>query len=452
MTDHDLEQRLRAWYRAEIDERETAPFQLRAELASFAQTAATTRRALVPGWRFPAMNRFAPLAVAATAVIVATIVGFALLTRPAPNIGPSPVPGPTHEATPQPTARAAAWTATGSMIERRVGHTATLLPDGRVLVAGGSISRSLASADSAELYDPRSGTWTVTGNMIHARVGHTATLLPDGRVLVAGGSSRDTGFRSDLVAPAELYDPRSGTWSATASMQGVRRDHTATLLSDGTVLVAGGSDDNGSLASAELYDPASGTWSTTTAKMHEARAGHTATLLPDGTVLVVGGYGRDGWATSAELYDPSSGSWTRTASIIQAKCGPAGATLLRDGRVLLICGHPVGSSEPRPTSAELYDPSSGRWTLTGNMQGNISLTATLLASGKVLVVMIESYGLPQVAELYDPSSGSWTRTASTEKARAGHTATLLPDGTVLVAGGSDDNGMLASAELYDPGS
>jgi len=256
------------------------------------------------------------------------------------------------------------WTATAGMIEARFYHTATRLPDGKVLVAGGvaaGIGEEIPPAlASAELYDPTTGTWTATDNMVEGRSAHTATLLPDGSVLAAGGHGT---AGSALLESAELYDPGSGSWSATDGMIDGRLAHTATLLPDGTVLVAGGvslSFEIGALASAELYDPVSGTW-TATASMPEARSGsatplpsaHTATLLLDGTVLVAGGYtGEGGALASAELYDPRSGSWTTTASMIEARGGYT-ATLLLDGRVL------VAGESGAPGSAELYDPGSG---------------------------------------------------------------------------------------------
>src|SRR5207302_1098962 len=142
------------------------------------------------------------------------------------------------------------WSETGSLITARAQHTATLLPNGKVLVTGGTNNCCVFA--SAELYDPAAGSWTATGSLATARDHHTATLLPDGKVLVAGGYGGDGAY----LASAELYDPASGTWAATGSLANKRYVHTATLLPNGKVLVAGGHDGNGHLASAELYEPA----------------------------------------------------------------------------------------------------------------------------------------------------------------------------------------------------
>jgi hypothetical protein len=179
-----------------------------------------------------------------------------------------------------------------------------LLPNGQVLVTGG-IGNGVNSLASAELYDPATGVWTATGSMATARYNHTATLLPSGQMLVAGGISED-GVNS--LASAELYDPATGVWTATGSMATARTVHTATLLPNGQVLVAGGSEDfiSGYLASAELFDPATGMW-TDTGSMAAARGHHTATLLPNGQVLVAGGRDDDAILASAELYDVGLG-------------------------------------------------------------------------------------------------------------------------------------------------
>ena len=288
------------------------------------------------------------------------------------------------------------WTETGSLATARYFHTATLLPNGKVLVAGGSNFTSGILA-SAELYDPASGSWTATGSLVTERGGHTATLLPNGKVIVAAGY--DGSFNP--LASAELYDPESGTWTATGSLANARFSHRAALLPNGKVLVAGGDDGIvRSLASAELYDPESGTW-TATGSLATARREHTATLLPGGKVLVAGGRGIFGGSlASAELYDPASGTWTTTGSLATARDNGHTATLLPSGKVLVAGGQNISSD--------------------------------LLAS----------------AELYDPASGSWTATGSLNTARVFHTATLLPSGQVLAAGGSGAFIPLASAELY----
>jgi hypothetical protein len=477
MTERDFEARLRAGFRQMGDE--AAPSALRASVIAIPDVVPTAARLrLTPGWRFPPMSRFAPVALAATAVVVVIIIGISIFVR-SPEIGPSPIPGPTDSSSAEPTATSkpaapATWTATGSMMEARVDFTATLLPDGRVLVTGGdrgfdAIPRALASA---ELYDPATGTWTATGSMLQGRYRHTATLLPDGKVLVAGGnvdSSGSLGVRCCL-ASAELYDPSTGTWTATGSMIDARVAHTATLLLDGTVLVAGGASNAGNVGSAEVYDTSTGNW-TATGAMVEARNEHVATILLDGRVFVIGGSAPQ---AVSELYSPETKSWSETDCCTDDpnRFGPyMTATRLPDGRVLVAGGLAESDAESSfhtvaSPAAVLYEPASGSWTATGSMLvTGEEFTATLLTDGKVLVAGGHPRGASPLAtaELYDPSTGTWIATATMVEGRHRQMAILLLDGKVLVAGGSGPEVFdpatgqysvpnLASVEVYTPGS
>src|SRR6266550_4844245 len=290
------------------------------------------------------------------------------------------------------------------------------------------------------------GTWTVTGDLNTARYLHTATLLPNGIVLVAGGL--DSNF--SVLASAELYDPATGTWTATGSLNTARTSHTATLMSNGTVLIAGGRSIE-ALASAELYDPATGTW-TPTGSLNTARESHTAALLSNGMVLVAGGYdSMTHVLASAELYDPVSGSWTFTGNLNTART-VKNATFLTNGMVLVAAG---STNSGILASAELYDPVSGSWTLTGSLNnGRSANTATLLPNGMVLVAGGDDITFPSPpiasAELYDPETSTWSVTGNLNTARELHSATLLTSGMVLAAGGFDSNfDVSASAELYE---
>jgi hypothetical protein len=347
----------------------------------------------------------------------------------------------------QPT-KAGIFTNTGSMTTARYWHTATLLPNGMVLVAGGYDGSNDLS--SAELYNPATGTWMATGAMTTVHVYHTATLLPNGKVLVAGGAV------DYYLSTAELYDPTNRTWTTTGAMIAGRWGHTATLLPNGKVLVAGGFGvgiGNGSLSSAELYDPASGTW-TATGAMTTTRTEHTATLLPNRKVLVAGGYDNAGNSISTtELYDPTTGTWTATGSLTTARQWHT-ATLLSNGMVLVAGGYDgnyISSAKRDLSSAELYDPATGTWTATGSLtNARIEHTATLLPDGKVLVAGGFNGSAISSAELYDPATGTWPTTGAMTTTRTEHTATLLSNGMVLVAGGynSSDGSGISSAELY----
>lgn len=338
----------------------------------------------------------------------------------------------------------------GSLATGRSEHTATLLQNGQVLVAGGTAT-GLNALSSAELYTPASGAWKATSPLNIGRWAHTATLLPNGKVLVAGGTSNGATFAS-----AELYDPASGIWTPTAPMNTARGDHTATLLLSGKVLVAGGGNSTGIVSTAELYDPASGVW-TTTGSLSTGRAVHTATLLPNGQVLVAGGADYNGNAySSVELYDPVSGNWTLTNSLSTARLRHA-AVLLPDGKVLAIGGFYSTNSGVGIVSlatCEIYDPATGAWAAGGSLNtSRYGGSVTLLPNGQVLAAGGLNNGITVLAsaEVYDPIAGTWTVTNSLNTPRSADTATVLPSGQVLIAGGEGNTtGALSSAEVYDP--
>jgi Bacterial Ig-like domain (group 2)/Galactose oxidase, central domain len=343
---------------------------------------------------------------------------------------------------------------TGSLSTFRVYHTATLLNNGMVLVAGGLGDTSNTALASAELYNPATGAFTPTGSMNAAREFHTATLPNNGMVLVAGGAGDNPipGDSPISLASAELYDPATGIFIPTGSLNAARNSHTATMLNSGMVLVAGGAGDVFSpfLASAELYNPTTGIFSPA-GSLNTGRSDHTATLLNNGMVLVAGGSGSGGAVASAELYDPATGAFSFTGSPNTARYLHT-ATLLNGGMVLVAGGEDNGSVF---ASAELYEPTTGAFTFTGSLNtARILHTATLLSNGMVLIVggfSGQDGSAFASAELYKPASGTFTSTESLNTARYSQSATLLDDGMVLVAGGLGAVTLLASAELYELG-
>jgi len=365
------------------------------------------------------------------------------------------------------------WRVTGAPGLSRLGHTATRLGDGRVLLVGGwgplpaDPDRRVPLA-GCELYDGRPGAelFTPTGPLATGRAGHTATLLGDGRVLIVGGEWLAPGDAGIALASAEVYDPSTATFRPAGALAEARSAHTATLLADGTVLVAGGDDGHGrSLESAELWDPRDGRFHAA-GRLGLRRYDHTATRLADGKVLIVGGrhknYAlREWWTTfpidSVEVYDPIAGGFVAAVELPLGGRTRHSATLLPGGRVLVAGG-------ARDTDLDLagiargalvYQPADGRFIRAGDSgareeEARGEHSATALGDGRVLVVS-GPYALA-----YDPAAERWTALPGPTFERSGHTATLLGDGRVLVVGGEpgeDHPGVdQPGAELFQPAS
>ncbi len=407
------------------------------------------------------------------------------------------------------------FSSTGVPSQQRFGHTATLLPNGNVLLAGGAGPGVLSALSSAETYNPVTGVFSITGSMTSPRSLQSATLLPNGKVLLSGGYSC-TGTPlcpfPVIADSADIYDPTTGTgtFSATANMSGPRAAHTATLLGNGKILIAGGNTIAGPGKSAELFLPLDPPFSTVafnptgslgtarnypsatrlgngtvlltggfadgfggtpavlnTAELHNGvsvtllpnlggpRVHQSATLLANGKVLIAGGQSTASGGSelaTAELYNPVTATFSPTGSMSVTRTSHT-ATLLPNGKVLI-----AGGAGPFPlASAELYDPATGAFSLTGSMSiAHSSLSATLLPNGKVLIaggLSPDFLTVTNVAELYDPGTGTFSLTGSLSTPHYAHTATLLPNGKVLIASGFTDLSLLTivtTAELYDP--
>jgi hypothetical protein len=307
-------------------------------------------------------------------------------------------------------------------------HTATLLQNGKVLIVGGLTSApgGYVPVAAAEIYDPATGLFTTTGSLITPRAAHTATLLPNGTVLIAGGINSN----GTVVTTAEIYTPATGLFTATGNM--VDSESTATLMQNGLVLGTGAGG-----GPAETYNPATGTFTSVGEPLVSSYLeDDAAVLLSGGNVLVLGGEdGNIGTVFSAaELFNPATSKFTLTGSMTIPRVNPT-ATLLNNGMVLVAGG----------SSAELYNPTSGTFSATGSLTtARAEDTVTLLPNGMVLIAGGATTAALASAELYNPATGTFSATGSMTKQRADFAATLLPNGMVLMTGG----GFSATAELY----
>ena len=332
-----------------------------------------------------------------------------------------------------------------STLQPRISHTATLLPNGKVLIAGGSkcdvTGCSGDSLSSAELFDPATETFTATGSMFTAREGHTATLLNDGTILVTGGVN--LGYEID--ASAEVYDPATGGFTQVGNMTEARLWHTATLLGDGRVLIAGGVEGDlpnwstYSAATAEIYEPLTQSFSRV-GDMPDVAALHTASFLLDGRVLVAGGMRNisSEMGASVGIFDAASNTFSAVASLPSGRARHT-ATTLNDGRVLITGGVTAKNFSPGSIydTAVVFDPATSSYSSEKKMsEPRFDHSATLLIDGTVLVV-------GSLAELFDPATSSFVITGSPNVSYYNRCATRLTDGRVLFTGST------AVAEIYE---
>ncbi|MDK9716487.1 MAG: choice-of-anchor D domain-containing protein [Trichlorobacter sp.] len=340
------------------------------------------------------------------------------------------------------------FAAVATMLNARYKHTATLLPGGKVVIIGGE-NASGTALQQIEVIDAYDAATSTTGAMVTARAYHAMTLLADGRVLHNGGSNA-----SGTLATSEIFNPQSSTYTATGAMTSRRTGHTSTLLQNGKVLVAGGGYTSGLpgfvyLDTAELFDPATGDYTAVPGSMTSARSSHTATLLSNGKVLLTGGQNAGSTAlSSAELFDPLTNSFTATGALSSARKDHR-AIILATGNVLFAGG--VNASSQTLSSTELYNPTTGQFSAGNAMNSPRSSHAmTVTAGGRVLITGGYHSNALSSAEMYNPVSGMFYSVDSMLTARTNHTAVTLQNGKVLVAGGYDGSNYLDSTELFDP--
>ena len=336
------------------------------------------------------------------------------------------------------------WQPAASMAVGRSAPSMTLLGDGKVFVVGGDFGGVSRPGTFAEIYDPASDSWSNMSPSPLPRTHHTATLLPDGRLLVAGGWSG-----SAWLAEAHLYDAQLDQWTSAGSMNCRRVYHTATLLQNGTVLVTGGVGTHPSEAcstgplTAELYDPASNTWTLTGNSLVGRRSSHSATRLTDGRILLAGGSSSD---NLAEIYDPATRAFSPAGMLVENRVASA-AALLPDGRVLVTGGQGTGTSISFLRSAEIFDPASNLWSAVAGLAFvRYDHTMSNLDNGRVLVAggsaMLDRYDR---TEVFDIATQTWSAGPNMLVPRSSHRALRLQGGALMVCGQHDYS---PTCELY----
>ena len=381
-----------------------------------------------------------------TAVLLAGCAPAATLPPTARSTSGAPASAPAPAGTGVPATEVAdvagSFVRIGAMTTMRAAHSATLLPDGLILIAGGCTEHSCeGTTASTELLDPETGTSQPGPDMLEPRVGHAAVALPDGRVILIGGFGA-----SAVTRTTEIYDPATGDFTPGPDLTEPRADPVAFLLADGSVLIAGGYGGSVSLATAELLDPDTMTF-TPTGSMTTPRSRNTGVLLADGRVLVIGGSALNEGEVlaSTELYDPATGTWSTTGDMTVRR-HKLGAVTLDDGRVLVVGGSDESDGFGRYRSGEVYDPATGTWTATGDMAAvryKHQFAVVRLLDGRVLVA-----GGAPTAELYNAETGTFeTVPGSFSVDQSFSVAVRLADGSVVVIGGYDQDILLTDQVL-----
>ncbi len=346
------------------------------------------------------------------------------------------------------------WSGAPGLRGGREFHSANLISGTRLLVAGGL--RAGGPTATSQIFDSQTRRFSAAASLSTARVAHAGVTLYGGKVLVAGGGNLSVTSPAEYLSSAELYDPASNSWRAAGEMTTPRANHTATLLADGRILVAGGLNSVGrGIAGAEIYSPATNSWSPAGA-MREARYHHTATILPNRKVLVTGGHQLTGDGStvalsSAELYDPASNSWAKAPRMRVPRDNHT-ATSLPDGRVLVVGGGTRTAGFE--AGAETYDAAANSWSSAGRLKEPRAFHATtLLPAGDVLAVGgLNDCGALSSAQIFSASSGRWRPARSLRTPRGQLRATAFRDGQVIVTGGATITGsIISSSELFLPG-
>lgn len=332
------------------------------------------------------------------------------------------------------------WIKTGKLNDRRSEHKAVRLDNGKLLVAGGSQGTSKLA--SCEIYNPKTGEWSLTGSMNYARNDFSLVKLKSGKVIAIGGWNSSEPFKVERTC--EIYNPKTEKWKIVDSLKYGRSHHKSILLENGKILTVGGTDDlsgDKRRASCEIYNPETNTWSLTDF-LNEGRLEHTLTLLPSGKVLAAG----DENSIICEIYNPETETWEITDSLT-----PAGNNIRSEGKAISLDNGKViyisGNGRHITKDCNIFNPETEKWTLTDSLEiPRLVYTATLLPNGKVLVsggvnTATMDYSIKST-EIYNPKTRKWHQGSDMNDIHYNHTSTLLDDGRVLTVG------MVDQPEIY----